>query len=101
MHQRSGHLFQNNTASRTLALTAERNRATITVHCLCKVVAAVNLTQVLLLPLPLLLLLLQCVMREFPEARMAYGESDEYSFVLHKDTNLYGASPDCAASHLT
>jgi hypothetical protein len=33
---------------------------------------------------------LQLVMREFPEARLAYGESDEYSFVLHKDTNLYG-----------
>jgi hypothetical protein len=33
---------------------------------------------------------LQSVMREFPEARMAYGESDEYSFILHKDTNLYG-----------
>jgi tRNA(His) 5'-end guanylyltransferase len=33
---------------------------------------------------------LQLVMREFPEARMAYGESDEYSFILHKDTQLYG-----------
>jgi len=35
-------------------------------------------------------LVLQCVMREYPDARMAYGESDEYSFVLHKDTCLYG-----------
>jgi hypothetical protein len=33
----------------------------------------------------------QCVMREFPETRLAFGESDEYSFVLHKDTQLYGA----------
>lgn len=38
----------------------------------------------------MLLFVLQRVMREFPEARMAYGESDEYSFVLHKDTQLYG-----------
>jgi hypothetical protein len=38
----------------------------------------------------LLVCTLQSVMREFPEARMAYGESDEYSFILHKDTNLYG-----------
>jgi tRNA(His) 5'-end guanylyltransferase len=34
---------------------------------------------------------MQCVMHEYPEARMAYGESDEYSFILHKDTQLYGA----------
>lgn len=45
----------------------------------------------------------QCVMREFPEARMAYGESDEYSFVLHKDTQLYGkwlaAACACCTNH--
>lgn len=62
-----------------------------------------NLTQVLPLSLLLLrpLLLLQCVMREFPEARLAYGESDEYSFILHKDTNLYGTLPDHAQLHVT
>lgn len=37
-------------------------------------------------------------MREFPEARMAYGESDEYSFILHKDTQLYGAWVAVASS---
>eukprot|EP00775_Hariotina_reticulata_P000608 gene608-896_t len=31
----------------------------------------------------------KCVIREYPDARLAYGESDEYSFVLHKDTCLY------------
>ncbi|CAG9460533.1 unnamed protein product [Pedinophyceae sp. YPF-701] len=30
------------------------------------------------------------VMEEFGDIRLAYGESDEYSFVLHKDTKLYG-----------
>lgn len=39
----------------------------------------------------------QSVMREFPEARMAYGESDEYSFILHKDTQLYG---ECSSTWL-
>lgn len=34
--------------------------------------------------------LLQSVMRDFPEIKLAFGESDEYSFVLHKDSNLYG-----------
>jgi hypothetical protein len=32
------------------------------------------------------------VMREFPDARIAYGTSDEYSFVLHHSTSLYGAA---------
>eukprot|EP00887_Chlorella_sp_A99_P005211 scaffold1.g5211.t1 len=30
------------------------------------------------------------VMREYGDIRIAFGESDEYSFVLHKDTQLYG-----------
>ncbi|GFR47391.1 hypothetical protein Agub_g9107 [Astrephomene gubernaculifera] len=30
------------------------------------------------------------VMNEFPDVRLAYGESDEYSFVLGRDTNMYG-----------
>eukprot|EP00879_Flechtneria_rotunda_P027443 GHRR01029399.1.p1 GENE.GHRR01029399.1~~GHRR01029399.1.p1 ORF type:complete len:216 (+),score=26.68 GHRR01029399.1:658-1305(+) len=32
----------------------------------------------------------KCVMQEFSEIKLAFGESDEYSFVLHKDTQLYG-----------
>ena len=32
----------------------------------------------------------QDVVREFGDIRLAFGESDEYSFVLHKDTQLYG-----------
>ncbi|GAB4817751.1 hypothetical protein N2152v2_004797 [Parachlorella kessleri] len=30
------------------------------------------------------------VLREFGEIRLAFGESDEYSFVFYKHTNLYG-----------
>ncbi|KAG2497128.1 hypothetical protein HYH03_004719 [Edaphochlamys debaryana] len=30
------------------------------------------------------------VMTEFPEIRLAYGESDEYSFVLPRSTDMYG-----------
>ena len=33
---------------------------------------------------------LQEVMGEYPDIRLAYGESDEYSFVFHKATELYG-----------
>lgn len=41
---------------------------------------------------------LQCVMHGYPEIKLAYGESDEYSFVLHKDTNLYGKQTlNCSA----
>lgn len=29
-------------------------------------------------------------MKEFPDIRVAFGESDEYSFVFHKDAVLYG-----------
>lgn len=32
----------------------------------------------------------QAVMKEFPDIRVAFGESDEYSFVFHKDAVLYG-----------
>ena len=32
----------------------------------------------------------QEVMGEYPDIRLAYGESDEYSFVFHKSTELYG-----------
>jgi hypothetical protein len=32
----------------------------------------------------------QEVMTTFPDIRLGYGESDEYSFVLHKGTRLYG-----------
>ena len=34
--------------------------------------------------------MMQEVMGEFPDIRLAYGESDEYSFVFHKSTELYG-----------
>lgn len=37
----------------------------------------------------------QEVMHCFPDVRIAYGESDEYSFVLHKHTTLFGG---CALS---
>ena len=30
------------------------------------------------------------VVMEFRDIRIAFGESDEYSFVLHKDTQLWG-----------
>ncbi|GIM11702.1 hypothetical protein Vretimale_15132, partial [Volvox reticuliferus] len=30
------------------------------------------------------------VMNEFPDIRLAYGESDEYSFVLGRNTDMYG-----------
>jgi tRNA(His) guanylyltransferase len=36
------------------------------------------------------MLYLQAVMVDFPDIRIAFGESDEYSFVLHKDTQVYG-----------
>lgn len=29
-------------------------------------------------------------MHTFADIRIAYGESDEYSFVLHKHTTLFG-----------
>lgn len=32
----------------------------------------------------------QAVMVDFPDIRIAFGESDEYSFALHKDTQVYG-----------
>jgi tRNA(His) 5'-end guanylyltransferase len=32
----------------------------------------------------------QAVMSEFPDVRVAFGESDEYSFVLHKGFTVYG-----------
>ena len=31
----------------------------------------------------------QSVMAEFPEAVLAYGQSDEFSFVFHKHCKLY------------
>ena len=42
--------------------------------------------------------LLQEVMKLFSDIRMAFGESDEYSFVLHKNTTLYGNFPDHSSS---
>ena len=33
---------------------------------------------------------LQTVMRSLSDVRIAFGQSDEYSFVLHKSTQLYG-----------
>jgi tRNA(His) guanylyltransferase len=33
---------------------------------------------------------MQEVLVEFPDVRIAFGESDEYSFVLHKSAKLYG-----------
>ena len=34
----------------------------------------------------------QEVVKLFSDIRLAFGESDEYSFVLHKGTTLYGES---------
>ena len=34
----------------------------------------------------------QEVMREFPDIRLAFGESEEYSFIFHKSSRLYGTS---------
>ena len=31
----------------------------------------------------------ECVMREFPDMVLAYGQSDEYSFVLKRETTLF------------
>jgi hypothetical protein len=36
------------------------------------------------------LFLFQAVMREFRDVVIAYGESDEYSFVLRRSTEMYG-----------
>lgn len=36
------------------------------------------------------LAIMQGVMMDFPDIIIGFGESDEYSFVLHKDTALYG-----------
>ena len=36
------------------------------------------------------MLTIQEVMNLFSDIRLAFGESDEYSFVLHKGTTLYG-----------
>ncbi len=32
----------------------------------------------------------QAVLSEFPDIRIAFGQSDEYSFVFHKDTSIHG-----------
>ena len=39
----------------------------------------------------------QEVLQVFGDVRIAYGESDEYSFVFRKDTTLYGGlfNRDC------
>ena len=31
----------------------------------------------------------ECVMREFSDVVLAYGQSDEYSFVLKRETTLF------------
>ncbi|KAI8469703.1 MAG: histidine tRNA 5'-guanylyltransferase [Monoraphidium minutum] len=41
------------------------------------------------------------VMREFPDIRLAYGTSDEFSFVLHPSTALYGRRSSKIISVLT
>jgi tRNA(His) 5'-end guanylyltransferase len=33
---------------------------------------------------------MQAVLVDYPDVRMAFGQSDEYSFVLHKNTTIYG-----------
>ena len=33
---------------------------------------------------------MQTLMRSLSDVRLAFGQSDEYSFVLHKSTQLYG-----------
>ena len=35
-----------------------------------------------------------CLCQKFNDIFLAYGESDEYSFVLNKDTNLYNRRRD-------
>ena len=34
-------------------------------------------------------------MSEFGEIRIAYGESDEFSFVIHKSCGLFGEQGTC------
>jgi hypothetical protein len=41
---------------------------------------------------------LQAVLAEFQDIRLAFGESDEYSFVFHKDCQLYGELAAAGAS---
>uniref|UniRef100_A0A7S0URY5 tRNA(His) guanylyltransferase n=1 Tax=Polytomella parva TaxID=51329 RepID=A0A7S0URY5_9CHLO len=41
------------------------------------------------------------LMKEFADIRLAYGESDEYSFVLDKDATLYGRRSSKIVSVLT
>jgi len=35
-----------------------------------------------------------CLCQKFNDIFLSYGESDEYSFVLNKDTNLYNRRRD-------
>lgn len=37
-------------------------------------------------------------MQSFPDIQIAYGESDEYSFVLRKDSELYSRRADKIAT---
>ena len=48
------------------------------------------MVRICLSPLICRLLLLQEVLKTFSDIRLAFGHSDEYSFVLHKSSNLYG-----------
>jgi len=41
------------------------------------------------------------VLREFPDVRIAFGESDEYSFVIHRKAELYGRRSSKIVSLLT
>ncbi|KAF8069682.1 rgt-1 [Scenedesmus sp. PABB004] len=43
----------------------------------------------------------KAVLCEFPDVCLAYGESDEYSFVLHKDCQLYGRRSSKLVSTIT
>lgn len=36
---------------------------------------------------------MQEVLTTFGDVRLAFGESDEFSFVIHKDSTLYGKAP--------
>ncbi|KAL6752626.1 histidine tRNA 5'-guanylyltransferase [Haematococcus lacustris] len=41
------------------------------------------------------------VLAEFPDVRLGYGESDEYSFIIHKAAQLYGRRSSKITSLLT
>jgi len=43
----------------------------------------------------------KAVLVDYPDVRMAFGQSDEYSFVLHKNTTIYGRRSSKLVSLIT